>query len=166
MAWVISAITFGPGLSPSSAPLVHGSSSTISAQPSDTHPVAKNAPVRTRTPELCKPPVLRAWNGTNSQINLKAAASRSKPVPPTTKPSVMATVQSTTPLSLTASDPPPRPKVPHAHLGTAAMPSVFQRRTTSSLQLRHNLSRVADGEPRFFIIPERRSRRSSHGSRN
>ena len=80
-------------VSPSiSLPIVQTSNPTSSAHPSEMS--SENALVLQPTTVISKLTVPIAWNGTNSQI--KAAASRSTPVP------------STAP-SIKASDPPPRP---------------------------------------------------------
>ena len=140
--------------------------STISAQPSETPPVSENPTVLPQTPKICVP---CAWNGTNSQIkeapflSIKEAPSVSPPIPPTTNPSVTVTVRPITTPSLKALGPPPRPKVTHAH--TSDTSSTCPRR--GALQPVSNPSRVAEGEPKTALLPDRRnSRRSSNSWRN
>ena len=116
-----------PSISP---PIVQASTPTSSAQPSETS--SENALVLQPTSVISKLPVPIAWNGTNSQV--KAAASRSTPVP------------STAP-SIKASDPLPRPKVSQAHNSTSSTLSAFPLRAPTSPQLVHHVSRVAEGEP-------------------
>ena len=152
LAIVISALSSAPGIL-SSAVLTNAqeSDTPLSTQPSETPPISENCSIIQPSPEISKP---IAWNGTNSQI--KIAASSTKTVAPPKTPSIK--VPTT---SLQALDPPPRPRVIPAHLGTSALSRACPRRATTSLQLIHNLSRVADGEPTLSLIQDRRPRRST-----
>jgi hypothetical protein len=146
----------------SSAPpslLVPAFDPTSSATQSETSPVG---PVPENLPVLPPTPVIPeshpcVWNGTISKV--KAAAYRS-PSPLTTDPMVTVVLKPTTAPSTKVSDPPPRPKVSYAHIGTSPPLRAYQRRSTTSPQLVHPVSCVAEGEPAY------RSRRLPNGSRN
>ena len=128
---------------PAVSQIVQDSASARPTTPSETLPVSENSPDLPPTPVISKPHPC-AWNGTNSKV--KAVASRSLPVSPTSNPLAKATAKPTTVPTIKASDPPPpaRPKVSQAL--TPATPHVSQRRTTTSQQLVHNFSRVAEGK--------------------
>jgi hypothetical protein len=143
----------------SSAPpslLVPAFDPTSSATQSETSPVPENLPLL--QPTLVIPeshPCV--WNGTNSKV--KATAYRS-PSPLTTDAMVTVVLKPTTAPSTKVSDPPPRPKVSYAHIGTWPPLRAYQRRSTTSPQLVHPVSCVAEGEPAYS------SRRLPNGSRN